>query len=179
LEICTVNQEGGGLQLLTHNQADDRTPRWSPDGETIAFVSERDGNREIYAMAADGTQQTRLTNHPAPDIDPRWSPDGRLLAFGSGRDGAENSFATTLYVMHNDGSEPRALTAWPAQGDQTALSDNFISWLPDQKIAFQVTLRYPNGAAYRFVGVYVINLDGTGLVNVANDPSLVETAWRP
>ena len=49
---------------------------WSPDGTQIAFVSDRDGNREIYVMNANGTGQTRLTNNPAADNNPDWQPIG-------------------------------------------------------------------------------------------------------
>jgi TolB protein len=49
-------------------------PAWSPDGKKIAFLSERDGNPEIYVINADGSAQTRLTNNPGEDGDPAWEP---------------------------------------------------------------------------------------------------------
>ena len=52
----------------------------------IAFVSNRDGNREIYVMKPDGSAQRNLTNHPADDWDPIWSPEGTRLLFRSSRD---------------------------------------------------------------------------------------------
>jgi len=45
---------------------------WSPDGEKIAFTSDRDGNEEIYVMNADGSNQKNLTNNPCNDRDPDW-----------------------------------------------------------------------------------------------------------
>ena len=47
----------------------------------LAFVSERDGNRQIYVMDADGGKQRNLTNNPSSDRDPSWSPDGKYIAF--------------------------------------------------------------------------------------------------
>ncbi|MGI8404868.1 MAG: TolB family protein [Thermomicrobiales bacterium] len=82
----------------------------------IAFVSTRDGNDEIYAMNADGTNQTRLTTNLATDKDPSWSPDGTRLAFTSSRDGNNE-----IYVMHADGSNAQRLTTSPA-------SDNAPRW---------------------------------------------------
>jgi TolB protein len=49
-------------------------PAWSPDGRQIVFMSNRDGNPELYLMAADGTAPVRLTNHPDDDYDAAWRP---------------------------------------------------------------------------------------------------------
>jgi TolB protein len=49
-------------------------PSWSPDGQRIAFSSERDGNLEIYVINIDGSGLTRLTDHPGDDSSPAWSP---------------------------------------------------------------------------------------------------------
>ena len=55
------------LIKLTNHPARDGRPNWSPDGQQIAFTSDRDGNWEIYVMNADGTNPINLTNHPAED----------------------------------------------------------------------------------------------------------------
>ena len=54
---------------------------WSPDGQRIAFVSDRDGDQEIYVMKSDGSTPARLTNHVGVDGDPTWSSDSRKIAF--------------------------------------------------------------------------------------------------
>jgi Tol biopolymer transport system component len=53
---------------------EDALPAWSPDGTCIAFSSNRDGNREIYVMNADGSGVARLTHDPAVDMNAIWSP---------------------------------------------------------------------------------------------------------
>ena len=63
---------------MTRNEVEDLLPAWSPDGRSIAFVSERDGNREIYIMRADGSSQIRLTDNPGDDMYPAWRPETTL-----------------------------------------------------------------------------------------------------
>lgn len=79
-----------------------------PAGNSIAFVSSRDGNYEIYVMDIDGSNQTRLTNSPGWETMPAWSPDGAHLAFNSNRDGN-----TEIYVMNANGSNQYNLTNSP------------------------------------------------------------------
>ena len=84
--LCTTTQSAGitrvlcfdfsGVQpyilWLTDNPAHDTEPSWSLDLSSVVFCSDRDGNREIYVMNADGSEQTRLTNSPGNDWAPRW-----------------------------------------------------------------------------------------------------------
>ena len=110
---------------LTRHSASDWFPAWSPDGTQIAFDSDRDGNWEIYVMAADGSQPTRLTRNSAWDWFPAWSPDGTQIAFQSDRDGNHE-----IYVMAADGSQPTRLT-------RNSASDWSPAWSPDgTQIAF-------------------------------------------
>jgi TolB protein len=90
---------------LTEVTAADISPVWSPDSKSLAFVSYRGGNAEIYTMRADGSKQERLTNNGADDVSPVWSPDGKHIAFVSYLyDEGE------IYVMEADGSRQRRLT---------------------------------------------------------------------
>ena len=84
---------------LTHDAGDDWYPAWSPDGQRIAFMSDRDGNDELYVMDADGSNPTRLTQDAGRDWYSAWSPDGQRLAFVSDRDGNAE-----IYVIAADGS---------------------------------------------------------------------------
>jgi TolB protein len=80
---------------------------FSPDGTRLAFVSNRDGNNEIYVMNVDGSGVRRLTNHPAADAVPTWSPTGAQIAFTSDRGGTPQ-----VYVMSAaDGSSLRKISS--------------------------------------------------------------------
>ena len=65
--------------------AEESSPAQQEAVSQIAFVSERDGNSEIYVINSDGSGLTNLTNHPADDHAPAWSPDGSRIAFRSRR----------------------------------------------------------------------------------------------
>lgn len=104
--IFVLDVNSATLTQLTHTPGGtDLTAAWSPDGGRIAFVSDRDGDDEIYVMNADGSGQIRLTTSAGPDLWPAWSPDGLQIAFDSHRDGN-----IQIYVMHADGSGQTPIT---------------------------------------------------------------------
>lgn len=116
--IIVMNADGTGEQQLT-NTGGDYNPTWSPDGTKIAFTSDREGNRDIFVMNANGTNPVNVTNSPGWDSDPAWSPDGTRIAFRSERDSNAE-----IYVMEADG------------GNQTRLTNNAVfdaqpQWSPD------------------------------------------------
>jgi Tol biopolymer transport system component/tetratricopeptide (TPR) repeat protein len=116
--------------------------------DQIAFMSNRDGNWEIYVMSVRG--QTNRTNHPAQDADPAWSPDGSQIVFVSDRGGNND-----IFVMDAEGGEPRNVTNDPAD-------DTLPAWSPDgQYIAF-VSDREGNA------DIFVMGRDGFNPVNLTN-----------
>ena len=94
-------------------------------GQAVAFVSDRDGDPEIFKIEPDGSGLVQLTSNAAWDTDPSWSPDGTRLAFSSNRDGDDD-----VYVMNADGSGVVAVTSsgtgndlqpdWSRDGSQIA-----------------------------------------------------------
>lgn len=162
LQINTCTADGSDDRVLVPHQAFEESPRFSPDGKLVLWVSTRDGNPELYTVTADGKDVARLTRDPAYDLHPAWSPDGQRIAFASGRTGRQK-----LFVMNADGSGAKRLTdgdfldAWPA-------------WSPDgQRIAF-VSHRTGN------YDVWLVNADGTGLVNLTAHPGQdTSPAWSP
>jgi len=85
-DLWTVPREGGDAQRLTSGAGTETNPIFSPDGSTIAFTGEYDGNVDVYTVPATGGVPKRLTWHPAPDTALGWSPDGKQILFSSNRD---------------------------------------------------------------------------------------------
>jgi TolB protein len=165
----------------TPRPLDVQSPTWSRDGRTIVFVSWRDGNGELYAMDAGGSQPRNLTQHPAKDVRPAWSPDGRRIAFVSRRDGQSE-----IYLMNADGSEKRNLT-------RSGAEDDFPVWSHDgRRIAFLRgrlhTTTVPGlgntgpGRVLRSYSyqLYVMNADGSGLRRLTHNPIAARPfVWSP
>jgi len=121
LDIFVSDVSGGEALNLTQSPSNDGFPRWSPDGTKIAFVSDRDGNSEIYVMNADGGNLTNLTNSPGQESvqgDYAWSPDGTQILFHSNRDDDD----VEIYVMDADGSNQVNLSHTPG-------TDYFAVWV--------------------------------------------------
>ncbi len=70
--ICVSDLESGSQRALTRGDANDFAPAWSPDGSRIAFISDRDGNDQLYVMRADGSGIVRLTSGQADKDTPSW-----------------------------------------------------------------------------------------------------------
>jgi Tol biopolymer transport system component len=115
---------------------DVQTPVWSPDGRRIAYLSRRDGTKEIYVVSADGSGQRTLTRSATFFATPAWSPDGRKIAFEGVRDGT-----TGVYVVNADGGGQRRL----------ARSGHAPAWSPDGR-----TVAFFSGPK-----IYLMNADGS------------------
>ncbi len=87
---------------------------WSPDGKTLAFVGQRGGDFDIYAIPAAGGEETRLTTAKGLDDGPEYSPDGKYIYFNSERTGHMQ-----IWRMNMDGSEQAQV-----------FSDDLNNWFP-------------------------------------------------
>lgn len=89
-DVWKVAASGGKAERLSVHEAYDERPVWSPDGRSIAFVSDREGNGDVYVMPAAGGAPTKLTCHDAWDYLQCWRPDGAGVLFTSTRDTLES-----------------------------------------------------------------------------------------
>lgn len=87
---------------------------WSPDGKTLAFVGQRNGDFDIYTVPATGGDETRLTTAKGLDDGPEYSPDGQYIYFNSERTGHMQ-----IWRMHPDG-----------RGQEQVFTDDYNNWFP-------------------------------------------------
>jgi len=78
---------------------------WSPDGKTLAYCAQRNGNFDVYTVSVSGGQETRLTTAEGKDDGPEYSPDGQYIYFNSERTGTMQ-----IWRMKADGSAQEQLT---------------------------------------------------------------------
>lgn len=81
--LWIVNSDGSDDRPLTTNHGNDSSPRWSPDGTRIAYVSDADGRGQIYVRWMDSGQTARLTDIETTPGGIAWSPDGKQIAFAA------------------------------------------------------------------------------------------------
>ena len=135
-------------------------PAFSPDGSRIAFVSQRDGNAEIYVMNADGTGTTRVTNDPQADGRPCFMPDGQSVVFHSSRTAGKQQ----VWAVNVDGTGLTQLTR------DSVNSSPAVS--PDGQTIAYVSTRNKDG------DIWLMNRDGTNERQFTRSPQQRESEPR-
>jgi Tol biopolymer transport system component len=159
LEIYRIDPNEREEQNLTNSAADEFSPRLSPDGGTVVFLSGTENGMSLEVMLVDGTERKRVGPVTGRYSSYRWSPDSRRIAYV-----AQKQSDSLLYVVNADGSEPVLLTA--------VLVDHVGGWSPGgDSVVFSVTTEGEQG-------VWVRNPDG---VNEFRRTEYADSApvWSP
>lgn len=82
-DLWIVSSKGGTPRQLTSDSANEKLAMWSPDGKTVAFMSNKSGNYQIWLMSPDGTNEHRFSPTSTESTQPVWSPDGKSIAYVS------------------------------------------------------------------------------------------------
>ena len=106
-DLWSVPRQGGEATRLTSGVGIESEPIFSPDGQTIAFTGEYDGNVDVFVMPATGGVPKRVTYHPDADRVVGWTPDGKRILFRSNR--LSYSRFNQLYTVSPDGGLPEVL----------------------------------------------------------------------
>jgi PKD repeat protein len=153
-----------GTFTYLDNGGTSHSPAWSPDGARIAFVSDRDGQPELYLMnATDGSNVTRVTNSVGFSGNPDWFPDGSRLAF----DCEVESGNYDICAINADGTGFTRLTTDPAADFSPAVS-------PDgTRIAFATGI-YASAS-----DIAVMNADGSNVTRLTTTGNAGQPDWSP
>ena len=111
--IYTLPVAGGTPKLVTPT-GPSYWHGWSPDGKTLAYCAERNGEYDVYTIPVDGGPETRLTTAKGLDDGPEYSPDGKHIYFNSDRTGRMH-----IWRMKADGGDQEQVT-----------DDEFNNWFP-------------------------------------------------
>jgi TolB protein len=121
-EIYTINPGGGGKTQITHNNNDEFSLSYSPNGKKIVYVSGY-VNEELYTIDASGGGKTQLTHNNKADYDPDYSPDGKRIVY----EGSD-----TFGDLNIDKAESDIYTIKAGGGDKTHVTntDNVDEYMP-------------------------------------------------
>jgi Tol biopolymer transport system component len=152
------------------NTADDRWPGWSPDGQHIAFHSQRSGKADIWMIDPDGSNPTNLTaDVSGANYGFSWSPDSTQIVFTSQIIGTAD---TSVWIAAIDGSHTTNLAATMGLDDSPT---GFAAWSPDGAyISF-------NKEGRRRLDVHVVDLTNLAVTNLTHEIRLInqESVWSP
>ena len=193
---------------LTRTPANEYSPAWSPDGESIAYIYESDTDRAVYVRQLIGGNPRRLTEVTQITMNPSlaWSPDGNALALATVEENTQS-----IFLIDTDGANRRRLSQVPGNAftPTWAISEQIaFSWSPvanteiwvmdianpdnvrritEHPLTDTAPAWSPDGREIAFQSdrggnsdIYLMNPDGSDLRPITHDPS-IETmpAWSP
>lgn len=119
-DLWIVDKAGGEARRLTSTPAVESSPHFSPDGQWIAFTSNRSGTPAVYVVSREGGEPTRLTWHPTPAIARGWTTDGSRVLYASNRDAAPQSYFRLWTVARTGGPSTMLPAPWGFDGSYSS-----------------------------------------------------------
>lgn len=144
-QLCMIHRDGTGLIQITDMQASNYYPRFTRDGESLLFVSNRNGAFDLYLLDFAKRDILQITNRIGNAISPDYSPDGRYIVFAN----RVGDNPTAIWMVNADGLNPRLV--FTGAGDIVA-----VAWSPNgEKIAYAMSVGVPQ--EYE---IFIMDADG-------------------
>ena len=141
-DIWIADLDGSNVERITSSPAVDSHPHLSPDGQWIAFTSNRAGNENVYVVSRLGGTPTRLTWEPTGGAVRGWAPDGKQILYGSDRGTAPSSYSRLWTVSATGGPSSLLSAQWGYDG---AFSPNGKQLIVDKMDRWDVEWRNYRG----------------------------------
>jgi Tol biopolymer transport system component len=163
-DIYVARSDGTATRRITDDPAiDGGIPSWAPDGRSLAFLSDRTGNGDIFTMTRRGGRVRNLTNSPEAERGVAWSRDGSRIAFWRDRSGHND-----IYVMETDGTQVERLTS-------SVADDIFPAWSPDGSM-----IAYVSGPAGGKHDLWIMDADGSNARRLTRtETDEASPTWSP
>ncbi len=187
--IWLYERKSGAVRQFTYSAKDESSPRWSPDGKQLAFLSNRDDQQQIYAMRADGGEAAALTKGKRGVRSFAWSPDGKQIAYlapdaKSDAEEKKEREKDDAHVADKDDKQPRLWLLTLATSEAKALTDSNwevsdLAWLPpgDRIIVSATNRPESDEETHRILAVAVA--DGSHKVLIAPHGPFVDLRVSP
>jgi tricorn protease len=171
-DLWRVSREGGAAQRLTSGPGVETNPVFSPDGSSIVFTGEYDGNVDVFVVPAEGGEPRRLTWHPSPDIALGWTPEGKEVLFTSGR--TAYSRFSELFTVGVEGGFPKRLPLPMGYEGSFSSDGKHIAYVPLRR-AFSAWKRYRGGLA---TAIWIADLSDSSIEKIPRtDSNDFEPMW--
>ena len=165
-DIWLVAKEGGVATKLTSPKGTESFPRFSPDGKTLAFSGNYDGNTDIYTIPVMGGVPIRITHHGMSERLMDWYPNGRSVFYTSSMNSGKQRFSQ-FYKVSATGGLPEKLPM--AYGEFGSLSpDAKKIAFTDRSRVFRTWKRYRGGTA---ADVWIFDLETLASENITTNPA--------
>ena len=161
-EIVLMNYKGKIIKTVTKNWWIDIEPSWSPDGKSLAFVSNQSGKPHIYRFDLETKNLRRLTYLGFHNVSPAWSPKGDKIAFAGKDKGLFD-----IFIMNTDGTNIQRLTKYGGNNEAP-------SWAPNGQMIVYSSDRTGKKQ------LYVMGGDGRGQTQITDGVGQYDTpSWSP
>lgn len=161
-DLWVVPREGGMASPLASPPGQEMFPRFSPDGKSIAFIGNYDGDRDVYTVPISGGIPTRVTYHPANELLCDWTPQNKILFFSNGLAGLARQ--EQLFLVDPKGGLPERIPVPYGANGAIGFNGEWMAYTPFTR-DFRTWKRYRGGWA---TDIWLFNLKNFSSEKITN-----------